>query len=106
MSDASLRSGNSFCDPAGKCNMVVFDEHTVIEAHAVVLPAADRDRILFEHPQPGRRLTRIHYRRFCSINGIDVLTRQSRYTRHSLDEVKCGALTHKQYVRKPFQRCK
>ena len=43
----------------GAVHVVVLDEHHVVEALAVVLPAAHRDRVLGERPPPGEGLARV-----------------------------------------------
>ena len=42
--------------PAGERDVVVLDQHRVVEAEAVVGAAAEPHRVLFEDAQPGRRL--------------------------------------------------
>src|SRR5512145_94131 len=47
---------DGFGDRARGAEVVVLDQYGVVEAEAVVPPAAGSDRVLLERPQGGRRL--------------------------------------------------
>ena len=43
-------------DVAGKRDMVVLDQHGIVETEAVIAAAAGADRVFFQRAQSGRRL--------------------------------------------------
>ena len=98
VADAVLCGFNCLGDAAGESNVVVLDEHAVVESHAMVLAAADRNSVLFEHPKPGCRLTRIDDLSVGTLDRFHILTCQCRNTRHPLHEIESSAFTDEQYI--------
>ena len=58
-----------------ECEVIVFDEHTVKQSHAVIHAAAACDGIFVEQSEAGNRLTRIHDPCASALNTINILTR-------------------------------
>src|SRR3954469_21336258 len=56
MTDPRLRALQGFGDAAGDGDMVVLDQHGIVETEAVIAAAADADRVFFDGPQSRRGL--------------------------------------------------
>jgi len=63
-----LQSLQGRAKPACRCDVVVLDEHRVIEAEAVVHPTAAPYRVFLQTPQSGRRLARVSDTRFRALD--------------------------------------
>ena len=57
-------------------DMIVLDQHAVIEPHAVVLRPAHPRRIFLQHTQPGNGLARVEQDRAGAIDRVDVAPSQ------------------------------
>jgi hypothetical protein len=58
--------------------MVVLDEHAVVEAEAVIAPAAAGDRVLLEQTETWCRLASVEDRDSGTCHGVDVASRECR----------------------------
>ena len=66
----------------------------------MVLAAADGDRVFLEHPEPRRRLSRIDYTSVRALDRLDILTRQGRDARQTLQKIERCALADEQRTRR------
>src|SRR5205807_8564632 len=57
-------------------DVVVLDEHAVVQAEAVVARAARQDRVLLKHAEARSGLSRVNYLRARALDGADELARQ------------------------------
>src|SRR5262245_58200512 len=85
-------------DAAGHRQMVVFDQHAVVQSHAMIAPAADAHRVLLQHPQPRRRLAGVDDLRLQAGDGLNVLARHGGDARKMLKEVQRDALGREQHL--------
>ncbi len=75
-------------DPARRRDVVVLDQHPVIEGEAVVVPPARADGVLVEDPESGRGLSGIED--FCmrSRDGIDIAPGEGGDPAHPLQQIQ------------------
>src|SRR5437868_2272231 len=83
---------------AGQGDVVVFDEHAIIQPEAVVEAAADRHRVLFKSAQSGRRLARVNDLCASAFDGVNITFCKRRDTGQPLQKVERRALAHQQNV--------
>ena len=88
-------------DAAGRRDMVVLDQHRVVQAEAVVPAAADADRVLLEETEPGRGLARVGHRRARAGHGVHVAPRHRRHARQPLQQVEREPLAREDRRRRP-----
>ena len=79
-------------DPAGQRDVVVLDQHRVVEAEAVVGAAAQPHRLLFEDAQAGGGLAGADDLRLVPGDRIDQRPGRGRDARQAADQVERGAL--------------
>ena len=79
---------HGLCDPARRRDVVVLDQHPVIEGKAVVAAASGADGILVEDPETGRGLPGVQD--FCahSRDLIDIAPGEGGNPAHPLQEVQ------------------
>src|SRR5439155_2605007 len=68
--------------------MVVLDEHRVVETEPVVHPTTGPDRVLGEHAHAGERLPRVAHDERGPRGTVDVRARQGGDTAEVLEEVQ------------------
>ena len=73
-------------DAAGGVDVVVLDEHHVIEGHAVVQSAAHAHGVLVQHAVAGQRLARVEHRRPGAGHGVHKAAGQRGDARQPLQE--------------------
>jgi hypothetical protein len=81
---------------AGDGDVIVLDQHTVIQAHAVVVGAAHAYRVFFQHPPARGGLAGIHQLHRCSGDLPDIIARLGGDAGHALKKVQGGAFTLQQ----------
>ena len=79
-------------DPAGHRDMVVLDQHRVVEAEAVIGAAAQPHRLLFEDAQAGGGLAGADDLRLVPGDRIDQRAGRGGDPRQAADQVQRGAL--------------
>src|SRR5262249_31768623 len=80
-------------DAAAETQVVVLDQHGVVEAETVVRPAAGAHGQLLESTEAGWRLARVEDDRTRSRDGIDLARGQRRDPGEPAEQVERGALT-------------
>ena len=79
-------------DPAGHRDVVVLDQHRVVQAEAVIGAAAQPHRLLFEDAQAGGRLAGADDFRLVTGDRIDQRPRRGRNPGQAADQVQRGPL--------------
>ena len=80
-------------------DMVILDQHAIIQPGAMVAPAAHAHRVLLQRAQPRRRLARIHDLRPCIPHRRDTARRQRGDAGEPPQEVERGPLGRQQRAR-------
>src|SRR5207237_6998447 len=80
-------------DPAGERDMVVLDQHRIVEAEAVIGAAAKAHRLFFEDAQARRRLAGADDLGLVARDRIDQRAGRGRDARQSADQVQRGPLS-------------
>ena len=83
-----LGASDRFRDVTADRNMIVLDQHSVIEAHPVVLRAAHPGRIFFQRAEAGNRLSSIEQDGAGTLHGVDVAPRLGRNAGQMLQRVQ------------------
>ena len=76
-----LGAAHRLGDAAAHGDVIVLDQHAVIEPHPVVLRAAHPRRIFLEHAQAGNGLARVEQDRAGPRDRVDIAPRQRRDAR-------------------------
>ena len=79
-------------------DVVVLDQHAVVEPEAVVARAAGRDRVLLKHAQARRSLARVNDLRVRALDGLDEAARERRDAGEALHQVQGEAFAREQHV--------
>ena len=93
---------NRRADAAGHRDVVVLDEHRVVEAEAVVAAATDPHRVFFDRPQPRRRFPRVDDGRHGVRDRGDDGGGDRGDAGEMAEEVERGALGAQQRARRPL----
>ena len=83
-------------DAIGAVDMVILDKHHIVEAGAVVLPAAHTHGVFIDVAQAGDGLARVKDDGMRAGDGLDELVGECGNARHTPQEVQGGALTSQQ----------
>ena len=84
--------------------MVVLDENAVVEAEAMVCPAAGADGVFLDRAQAGKRLADIDDARLRATHGLDDPGGGRGDAAHVAEEIECDALGREQAARGTFER--
>ena len=90
---------------AGSRDMVFLDQHAAVETKAMVMPAADADRVLFDDAQAGMRLAGVDNLGVSSRDRIDERARRGRDSGEELHKVERGAFADEQSRELAFDFC-
>jgi len=88
---------------AHRFDMIVLDQHAIIQAKAVVPAATHANGIFFEQPQAGQGLSRVQHFGLQTLDLLDVRCRQRGDPRQMLQQVQRHPLACKQGPRVPEQ---
>ena len=83
-------------DPAGDRDVVLLDQDRVVEAHAMVAPAAGGHRALLERAQTGGRLAGVEDHGTATADRVDVTRREGRHPGKVGEQVERSALAGEQ----------
>ncbi|BAF58407.1 hypothetical protein PTH_0227 [Pelotomaculum thermopropionicum SI] len=79
-------------DPAGRFDVVVLDQHGIVKAEAVIVPAAHPDRVFFKHPEARRGFSGIHQAGLFPGNQFNQPRRPGGNAGQALQEIQGQAL--------------
>ena len=106
LNEAGGGLGSTQCDDLAECigqfgegnggEVVVLDQQAVIEAHAMVQPAAATDGVLFQQAVAGGGFAGVIDAGSCALDGIDEATGLGGDAGEALDEIEDDALSGKQ----------
>ena len=98
-----LRGAHRGADAAGDRDVIVLDQHAVVEPHPVVVRAAHASRIFLERAKAGDGLARVEQRRAGAGDRVDIAPGQGRDSRQMLERVERRALGGEHRPRQPLQ---
>ena len=104
MAGGGLRALEHPADAAGDGNVVVLDQHGVIESETVVETAAATNGVFFERAQARRRLAGTANARARPGDTAHELMRRSGHARETSQEIERGAFAGKHGARRPTHR--
>ncbi len=101
MADTGARALQRGADAAGDRDMVVLDQHRIVEAEAVIGAAAGADRIFLDRAQARRRLARADDPRLVARDRGDDGGRRAGDAAEAAEEVQRRALGGEDAARRP-----
>ena len=105
MARIRLRSRERCADAARHLDVIILDEHRIVEPEPVVAAAAHTHGILVEQTHPRRRLPRIDELRPVRRRDRRELRRARRHPRHMLQEIQREPLARQHRTRGPMHLC-
>ena len=85
---ARAHRGHRGPNRSGQREVVVFDQHCVVQAEAMVRPSAAAHGVFLEHAQTGRRFTRVGHARVRSGDQGDEFARRGGDARKAAEKVQ------------------
>ena len=87
-------------DAAANGDVVVLDQHTIVQTQTVITRPAHLRRMLFQRTQAGQGFTRIDQYSACALDALDILRGQGGDTGEMLQKIEHGALGSEQTTRR------